>query len=273
MTRTCVSRQLLCYCAVFACHLQAQPATSGQTLWKGKSGAYAIEWTTANLKVTRAANSQSIFDAADEAKTTWASFVKNSNGEPIEAQFTYTLLSTLGSTLSLEETVDCDCGGAHPTAVKRFLAIDLSRTAANRPAPASLTSLFPESAIFKALMADSIVSKALGAAAQPKSLAELLKALKDDTAEVKDCAYEFSSDPISSFAIYDSKGASALVRIGLPSAAQVCRGQMIQLGLELPAPVTLRPSLLKAKQKRNGLLMANSPRGESNTTSFQFSQK
>jgi hypothetical protein len=89
----------------------------------------------------------------------------------MEAEFTYGLLSAVGSYLSLQEGVYCDCGGAHPTAVKRFRAIQLDSGAHGLPSPASLTSIFPQRAVFTALMADSIVAKALGADTKPESLA------------------------------------------------------------------------------------------------------
>jgi hypothetical protein len=269
-----ISHAVLLCSVAFACQLQAQGAGPDKTIWKGKSGEYAIEWSPANLKVTRAANPQSVFDAAADAKTVWSGLVRNSNGAPMEAEFTYGLLSAVGSYLSLEEGVYCDCGGAHPTAVKRFRAIQLDSGAHGLPSPASLTSIFPQRAVFTALMADSIVTKALGADTKPESLAGLLQTLQDETAKVKDCEYEFPSDLLSSFAVYDSRDGSVSVRLGLPSAVQVCRGEMIQLGLALPAPEALRASFVEAKERRSGLLMVDSPwKGRSTVTSFKFSQK
>jgi hypothetical protein len=275
MSRLHLSLTLLfCCCAAIACQLQAQGAGPGRTIWKGKSGEYAIEWSTTNLKATRAANPQLVFDAAADAKTQWSSFVRNSKGASMEAEFTYALLSAVGSYLSLEEGVYCDCGGAHPTAVKRFRAIDLDHGAHGPPSPASLTSIFPERAVFTALMVDPIVAKALGAESKPESLAALLQTLRDETAKVKDCEFEFPGDLLSSFAVYDSKEGSVSVRLGLPAAVQACRGEMIQLGLALPAPQALRASFVDAKERRSGLLMVDSPRnGRSAVTSLKFSQK
>ena len=44
-----------------------------------------------------------------------------------------------------EEADDCDCGGIHPPAAKRFRALDLEKTRADDPIPVSLTDLFSES--------------------------------------------------------------------------------------------------------------------------------
>jgi hypothetical protein len=265
---------LLCCSAAFAWQLQAQAPAPDRTIWKGKSGNYAIEWSTTNLKVTRAANPPSIFDAASQAKTAWSGFVQSSNGAPMEAEFTYRLLSAVGPYLSLEEGIYCECGGAHPTSVTRFRAIDLERSSPGSPSPASLTSIFPESSVLAALVGEPTVARVLGADPKPKSLAGLLGTLQDKTVRVKDCEYEFPDDLLSSFAVNDAKDGNVSVRLGLPSAAEVCRGETIQLGLTLPTPQALRAWLLDAKERRSGLLMVDSPRdARSAVTSFHFSQK
>jgi hypothetical protein len=265
---------LLCCSAAFAWQPQAQGPGPDRTIWKGTSANYAIEWSTTNLKVTRAGNAPSIFDAAAQAKTAWSGFVRNSNGAPMEADFTYRLLSAVGPYLSLEQGVYCECGGAHPTSVKRFRAIDLERSSPGSPSPASLTSIFPEPNVFAALVGEPTVAGALGADPKPKSLAGLLGTLQDKTIKVKDCEYEFPDDLLSSFAFSDVQDGTVSVRLGLPSAAEVCRGETIQLGLTMPTPQALRAWLLDAKERRSGLLMADSPRdARSAVTSFHFSQK
>lgn len=162
----------------------------------------------------------------------------------------------------------CDCGGAHPAASKRFRAIDLSH---GKQAPAVLTAIFPESAVYKALAADPTVTKALGAEAKPKTWADLIDMLQDTTAKVKDCEYAFPEDLATRFAFYNYEGGNASVRIGLPNAAEVCRGQSIQLGLLLAAPPALRGGLAGAKDKANGALTVDLPKNVE--TSFSFSQK
>jgi hypothetical protein len=274
MNRLPVSRPvLLCCSAAFVWQLQAQGPGPDRTIWKGKSANYAIEWSNTNLKVTQAANPLSIFDAAARAKTAWSGFVRNSNGASLEADFTYRLLSAVGPYLSLEEGMYCECGGAHPTSVKRFRAIEL-RVPQESPSPASLTSIFPEGNVFAALVGEPTVAGALGADPKPKSLAGLLGTLQDKTVKVKDCEYEFPDDLLSSFAFNQAQGGNVSVWLGLPAAGQVCRGEMIQLELTMPTPQTIRAWLLDAKERRSGLLMVDSPRdARSAVTSFHFSQK
>jgi len=263
MTHLYISRSVTVGCAIaITCQLSAQ-------IWKGKSGNYAIECSAAKLKATQADNGRVAFDAAAEADAAWAGFVRNSNGAPMEAEFTYRLLSAVGPYLSVEEGVYCDCGGAHPTAAKRFRAVDLERGS-----QATLTALFPEHAVFGAFLADPIVAKTLAGGAKPESMTALLGTLQDETAKVKDCEYGFSEDLLSSFAFYDTRDGNVSVRVSLPSAEEVCRGEMIQLGLTLPVPEALRAWFSQAKAQREGLLMVDAARaGHPSAASFKFSQK
>ena len=267
-----VSRSIvLCCSAAIAWQFHAQSTTAGRPIWSGRSGSYAIEWSTANLKAKRLDNGRVVFDAAAEAKAAWAGFVRHSNGAPMKAQFTYRLLSAVGPYLSLEEATYCDCGGAHPTAVKRFRTVELER--ASRETPHTLTELFPERAVFTALTADPVVAKALGGAG-PDTMAGLLDKLQDVNARVKDCEYGFPDDLLSSFAFYDAEGGNASVRLGLPSAVEVCRGSLIQLGLSLPVPEARRAWFRNAKERKDGLFMVDAVGlGRNVATSFDYSQK
>lgn len=254
-----------CFAAGVGC-LGAQEAGAARNLWSGKSGEYSIQWTASNLKVTQ--GERTVYDAAAAAKAAWADMVRKSNGIAMEAQFTYRLLSAVGPYLSVEEGVFCDCGGAHPTAVTRFRATDLRGA---KKSDASLTAIFPEGAVYKALSTDGVVTKALGEDAKPKTWADLIDTLQDKTAKVKDCEYAFPEDIASRFAFYGYEAGNAAVRIGLPNASEVCRGQSTQLGLTLAAPAGLKAELESAKAKRSGALMADVPKDAE--TKFSFSQK
>jgi hypothetical protein len=266
--RTCLVSLLLC--CLIAGRLCAQPAASSKTIWQGKSGKYSIEWSSGNLKVTAAGNKVPVFAAAAEAKATWSRWVQDSNGQPMQAQFTYRLLSAVGPYLSFEETMDCDCGGAHSTSTKRIRAINLDDYSKRRSS-AKLTSIFPEQTVFTALLADPMVSKALGADSRPESLSKLLEALRDVTAKVRDCNYAFRDDLLSSFAFYSIKQSEVSVRFSLPAADELCRGEMVQLGLVLPVPESRRSWFSDADEKGNGLMMLNAPRKA--RTVIRFSQK
>jgi hypothetical protein len=264
--RLFASIALLCL-ATIACRLPAQNGPAGQSFWKGQSGNYNIEWSPSDLRATNAGTGAATFDAAAEARKVWSGIASNAGGAELEAEFTYRLLSVVGPYLSFEETVYCDCGGAHPTAVKHFRTIDLASSA-----PAQLTTFFPDRDILAALLADPLVTRALDGA-KPNSLPALLNALADGTVDAKDCDYRFPDDLFSSFAFYDVQNGNASVRISLPNAAESCRGQMIQLGLSLAIPEAGRAWLADAKEQHAGLLMIDAlHNGHGQITSIRFRQ-
>ena len=278
MRRVCflLSLLLLSAVAVGARQLEVQDTVASQVFWKGSSGPYNIDWSAANLKATRSDTGAVVFDARAEAADAWKDMVRDSPGASLEFEQTYRLLSIVGPYLSFQEFMSCDCGGAHPTEHTEFRTVDLSRAGS----AAKLTAIFPDSQVLTALLDDRIVKNALGNTTQksvqsnPKSLEELLDALDGKTVKLKDCSYGIYKDTfLSNFALYDFKDEHAAVRISLSHAAEVCRGQMTQLGLSLPAPESLRTSLSDAKQHQSGLLMIDAPHdGDTQVTSFKFAQ-
>jgi hypothetical protein len=56
-----------------------------------------------------------------------------------------------------------------------------------------------------------------------------------------------------------SGGDRVAVRIALPYRHEVCRGQMTQLGLDLPMPDRLRAELVQAAGQRAGFLLRDLP--------------
>jgi hypothetical protein len=252
----------------------AQTDSQSRTLWKGTSDAYDIEWTTSNLRVTRSRTGEAVLDAESDANARWAKLIRLSDGTPVKATVTYRLLSAVGPYLSVERSEYCDCGGAHPSAVRRFYAIDLNRSSPGAWMAASLDEVFPSSAISTVLAHDAVVRKALGTATRPKSLTGLLDALENTTARIKDCDYSFSSELMTGFAFYDVRGGTVHVRLGLPSATEVCRGGLVQLGLTLDAPKASQSSLSDAKQQRGGVLMVDAQRiPRSTVTAFEFARR
>lgn len=257
---------VLLSCLLFPAGSAAQPAHRAPGPGKITTGPYTAEWSDADLKVVRTAGGHTVFDAAAYAKSAWSGYVEKANGATIQAQFTFRLLSIAGPYLSFEEGIYCDCGGAHPTASKRFKTLDLE----NENAAVRLSDIFPDHAIVVALEADPAVARSLGDAPKPNSLEQLSKKLEDLTVKEKDCEFAFPRDLLSSFALYDVDGGNALVRLGLPAAAQVCRGEMIQLGLSLSIPEQRLAAFHRAKS--DGMLMKVSRRRAS-LTSIKFPDK
>jgi hypothetical protein len=229
-------------------------------IWTGSSGGFHIVWTTSDLRVSRRQNPAEIrLSLRALAQAAWTQMAGEATGQRLDRQITYRLLSVVGPYLSYEEADYCDCGGAHPSAVKRFRAIDLDKTRADRPAPVSLTDLFSDGDVFAALVSDPLVRSVLRDAETPRptSLAELLDALDYRAVSVGDCGYLFSRELLQSFAFYDLREEKVAVRISLPHAVETCRGEMAQLGLLLPIPGPLKDALEAARRKTDGALMGN----------------
>ncbi|HXP85872.1 MAG TPA: hypothetical protein VN841_14205 [Bryobacteraceae bacterium] len=260
---------------ILACVLVAgSTAAAQQTFWSGASGGFFIEWTSSDLRVSRGlAAGATVLSLEAAARTEWKKIAIDSPGQPMQSQTTYRLLSVAGPLLSVEETFYCDCGGAHPSEVKRFRAIDLRQSKPDQAAPLALTSVFPAGDIFAALAADKVVAAALkDDARKPRSLDELIKALKFQPVPVGDCSFFFGDDLLSSFALYDVQRERAAVRISLSHQAEVCRGQMTQLGILLPIPEAINAGLEAAKGRRAGFLMADDAKVASGArTVFSFS--
>ncbi len=226
-------------------------------LWKGASGPFTVEWTDANLSAYRTTDpAHPIFDARQDAETTWKKLSRDPKVGSLG--YTFRLLSVVGPVLSYEESENCACGGAHPSAFTRFHAVDL-----NTGRPVKIDTLFAPNEIFRALAADRIVRKALPPGAHPQTLPALLKALEFQSVTIDDCSYLFTNDILDSFAFYDIAGPRVAVRLSLPHAVETCRGSMTQLGIWLPIPKALEVPLKQAR------LMKQAPE---TSTEIEFSK-
>src|SRR5438046_2668439 len=106
--------------AAAAAALAAEKAP--ERIWSGKSGGFAIEWTTADL-VARDAKGALAFSAGERAAKFLADF-----GDECSATQSYELVSAVGRVLSLKVESGADCqGAAHPTAHSAFVAVDLAQ--------------------------------------------------------------------------------------------------------------------------------------------------
>jgi hypothetical protein len=174
----------------------------------------------------------------------------------------------------VEEQADCDCGGAHPSSSKRFRAYDLRKSTHEHPAFASLTDIFPEEAVFAALRGDKLVASALKDAEgpAPASLTELLQVIQVKTVPVGECSYYFGADLLTDFAFYSVDNNEVSIRISLSHAAEVCRGQMTQIGIRLPIPAAIKAEIDAASSGKSGFLMKQSKQVSSGAaTGFTFS--
>ena len=109
----------------------------------------------------------------------------------------------------------------------------------------SITDLFDESLVLKALLNDKIVKKSLGNNT-PLSLEELTQVADGG------CDMSFFDFPYS-FAFHHVKGNDVAIRIGLPHGCEVMRGKFTQIGIYLSIPVGAS-SLFKIADKNKTLM-------------------
>lgn len=245
-----------------------------RAIWKATVGDFSIQWSKSDILVSRAAATVLSFKAI--AYADWEKISQPAADQPMQSERSYRILSAVGPFLSLEQQDDCDCGGAHPSSSKRFRAFDLSKSSPGHASPAKLTDIFPEQDILGALRNDKLVAEALkvGEGPAPASLAELVGALQFKSVQVKECSYYFGPDLLSNFAFYSVEGNNVAVRISLSQAAEVCRGQMTQLGILLPIPESMKAAIAAAVAAKSGLVMQHAAREfEGQQTTFTFATK
>jgi hypothetical protein len=196
-------------------------------VWGGASGGHKVSWTTADIRAIGAdGKAISVKDGlrqdmhADEL------------GPGATAKASARVKSLVNGVLSVQWSHDSFVpGDAHPDTGKAFRTFNLAKGGA----PMKLTEIFPEEAIYKALMADAVVKQALGKA-QPKDLAALEQALAYKTVKLKGHEYILDPELLSRFAIHHVEGTDAYVRLGLEAATGADREAFTQIGLKLRIP-------------------------------------
>ncbi len=245
----------------------------GQEMLSPTRGTLSLRQTPANIQVLKSASTQQIISFRDIAQKSWRKIAADAQGQHLDFQLSYKILSFVGPYLSIQNSEYCDCGGAHPSAAVAFQAIDLSKSDASKQPSASLNDVFPEPGILAALEHDKVVAATLSALkiAPPSNLKELVDALKFQSFQVGECDFTFGENLLQNFSFYDVRDDKVAVRIGLPHGSEVCRGQITQLGILLPIPAALSSDLAAAKQKKAGLLMIDA--GSRKEVEFDFNNE
>lgn len=265
----------LLICSAAGASAQTQPGDPAY--WRGESDGYQIDWTRANLAVSNIKDKKILFNARETSRQEWQRIQRESSGEPgsthkDSAEWDYKLLSAVGPILSLEQSEMCDCGGAHPSENSEFVALNLGKTTAGKPAPATLTDYFAPNDIYHALMNDKLVQAAIKTA-KPSNLTDLLKVLggADGHFEQGDCEYVIGEQFLENFALYDYKDGLASVRLSVSQAEETCRGNYIQLGILLPVTsAQLKSALALAAEGRRGILMKTIGKPKDRVTTFSY---
>jgi hypothetical protein len=264
----------------------AQKPAPEQVIWTGASGGYTVRWTTGDVVAYPTANAADVrLSAKQLARAEFGKIEKDSEDQDVcEFERTFRVVSLVGSVLTLETTYYLGCGGAHPDGNARFVAIDLAKPRAAKtrgltddeslPANlATLTDYFPEAEILRALLADSLIQKALEGK-RPKTLAALLKICAEDfptVAQDEKLCFTVERDLLTRFAFHHLENGKIAVRLGLSGTA-VCRNNLTQIGILLPVPDALKQPLALAEAGTEGFMM-NRKLGTGRETKFDFSKK
>jgi hypothetical protein len=261
-------------CGVFA---RAVPSTDApeKIIWTGESGGFTIRWTTENLSASRSGSAEgAVFNVRPMVEREWKEIEGDRSkrireGESLmdfEYDRSIEVLSIVGPLVSISDSEGCDCGGAHPSAVTIYRALDLSRPGAvdlssdgfkKGGKMVQLTDYFPQADILRALLADTIIQKALKSSGKPRpqTLAALMKAIYLQPVHAGECDYELSDDLLTRFAFHHLENDKVAVRLGLSHAYETCRGRFTELGILLPIPPALKQPLMRAQAGTAGFLM------------------
>lgn len=141
------------------------------------------------------------------------------------------MLSIVGPYISFEVSYYAE-GGAHPSYGTFYKVINIINGKR-----VSLKQLFSKKVLFKTLIADSVIKKALSAT--PRNLDELFKNADGG------CEMFIHESILSSFAFHHIKNNKVAVRIGISHGCEINRGDFTQIGIYLPIPKNLIHILLK----------------------------
>ncbi len=186
--------------------------------------------------------------------------------EPVaDETVSYRPLSVVGPLVSLEvASGGYSPGAAHPYGFQIIEVTDVSRP----DAKPSLLDYYEERTLVEALVADPWIRRVGAAAEAPlprTSLSALAAVLNDASPGAEEgevgCSLDafFSVRLVHSFAFHHRVGDKVAVRIGIPYAHEVCRGEMHEVGLLLPIPAVLRGELARAEKREAGFLAKDAP--------------
>lgn len=245
-------------------------AATTQTFWKGGSSGFQVEWSTTDLKAVDSKTGKSVFSARDVAAANFDRVKKKLQpGEVYEED--YELLSVVGSILSLEYHARLGppaTGNTKPMekGVTRYVSIDLqnpsgavSRLTENREEPSEslncvrLSDLFGEKELLAAFTNDTVIQSTIDTT-KISTLPELVKALKGKSLPAPDMCGKFDACLLNEFGFHHLRGAKAAIRLGV-SGAEPHPEILSELGMVVPIPESLQPSLTLAAEGKEGILM------------------
>lgn len=110
--------------AVAALALPSAKGAEEETIWRGRSNGFDIDWGSDRLDVL-SEKGELVLSFGKIAEQDWQRVRKSAGDRSGSMDRTYSILSLVGPWLSVEEGAYCDCGGAHPSEARKVLAFDL----------------------------------------------------------------------------------------------------------------------------------------------------
>ncbi len=167
-------------------------------------------------------------------------------------------LSLVGSVLSLRRDDYWD-GGAHPSGAIEYYALDPTRLRARL----TLTDLFPDRDVVRALWADPIVRRSLtkaGVQSPPATAAALERKLEDQSFGGEEGSkYGYGKDFLKGFSFHHLEGDRVAVRLCVSWYTEIYRFNSTEIGILLPIPARLRAAFQSAAAGREGFLTRSLP--------------
>jgi hypothetical protein len=162
------------------------------------------------------------------------------------------VLSKVGPFLSQQEDIDITCPrAAHPSNEHKFQTIVDEKEL-------EITNIFPPEDVYKALMNDALVKRALNQAdLHPKNYYELKAALNSDNGlgiPVIDAKapYRLDGKLFNEFAFHHLEGDKVAVRMKTDQVGGADRNLITQIGILLPVPEKYRENFQAADRRENG---------------------
>jgi len=254
--------------------LPALATQTGASSWQDISDGYKVTWSPADLRaVPVKAPDRIVFSAKQTAKIQFG-HMHEDQSHCLETR-EFRLLSLVGSIMSYADSTNGTCQDTqHPFGETEYVAINLRQGGI----PAKLTDIFFPEDIYKALIADKVIQKALEqSGAQPENFDQLEEAFANgisvsttDAQRAEPLCFKISSDFLNHFAFHHIDSNKVWVRIGL-AGTDDCRSQLTEIGITLPMPQSLQEELTAADLGRHGVLMKDTDRrARIIHTSFSF---
>lgn len=185
-------------CGVLLGQIVLGQTVLGQTLWIGSTTGGTLTWQADNVTIARGGGM--VYSERDTLLRLWDAdfkeFASVDNDFPEDSVWCeygrkVGVLSFVGNYVSLRRSTYANCLYlAHPMLQTDYAAIN----AANPGQPVTLTDLFPEADLLKALLADPLVKQALaerGIRRNPQKLQQLVASLNEWSGK---CEYYFPED-------------------------------------------------------------------------------